>query len=521
MDRRPLISYLRVQRDHERQMLSILRQSVARMDGELRRLNGRTGIGAAVRRDQVAMTQAAIHREMAGLWRQLGDEIAAGRQDAAAAAVESVYPGDALRRVLPADDLDYMLRSARETARRGAATVESRVGLSQVPLAESVYHNEQLAMGKIDEIVNSALASGASAAELARDVRAYIRPDVRGGVRYAALRLGRTELNNAFHAQQVQEGIKTPWTLGLKWELSGSHPRPDECNEYADNVHYEGGDAGVFKPEDVPAKPHPNCLCFTTPVVDSRDEFVRKFQSGEYDKFLDEEFPGISPAQARLNLPTVSPVSRTPIHKIGSDELNKQFAAAERQRKALADARYISKGKRRGHFNPETGYDVPGAGAARQNYSESLLNQDMNLLKRDPKAFAAQHADDPSWIEYVAEQNSLLEGLFKKNAIREDVTVARHMTGDFSGLKEGGFMADPGFLSTTTDLKSFVSAPSAAFEEAIAAGQKDWTFIIRARKNTPALPGAEYQKEIILGPGTRQRVLSIDQETRTVYTEVV
>jgi len=276
-----------VQRDREREMLAILRAADTRMTAELRRLTARTGLGAQVRREQIAMAQAAIHREMAGLWRALGETIEAGRADAAAAAVEAMYPLSSLRAVLPADDVDYLLRSARSTAAAGAQTVEARVGLSQIPLAESVYRNTELANGTIDEIVNSALTRGASAAELARDVRQYIRPDVRGGVRYAALRLGRTELNNAFHAQQVLSGIETPWTTGLKWNLSGSHPKPDECNEYADEVHEKNGQPGVYRPENVPGKPHPNCLCYTTPETVDQETFVDQFMAGDYDSFVE------------------------------------------------------------------------------------------------------------------------------------------------------------------------------------------------------------------------------------------
>lgn len=310
-DRRPLIAYLRVQQDHDREMLRILRASNTKINAELKRLAARSGVGAAVRRDQLALSQQAINREMATLWQRVGDHTAAGRANAAAAAVRSTTGLNALRGVLPAADLDYMLRSAEASARRGIATLEARLGLSQIPLAQSVYKNTALSTGKVDGIINAALARGASAKELADDVRQYIRPDVKGGVSYAAMRLGRTELNNAFHAQQVQTGINEPWTTGLLWNLSGSHPRPDECNEYADSVHYIGGRAGAYKPEEVPAKPHPNCLCFTTPETPDREEFIKQFEAGAYDDFLDAEFPDLPPSSFK-------PISRSTAPTRGS-----------------------------------------------------------------------------------------------------------------------------------------------------------------------------------------------------------
>lgn len=287
VDRRPLISYLRVQRATARELVAILSRSSQRIARELSYLETRTGIGAAVRRDQLLLTQAAIQREIADCWLALGRTVQAGKADAAAAAIEAMYPPKLLRSVIPKADLDYLIRSAMASARETSATLAARLDISRIPLAESVYKNQQLQSGKIDSIVNEALARGASARELANDVRRFVRPDVRGGVRYAALRLGRTELNNAFHAQQVQSGIETPWTTGLKWNLSGSHPRPDECNEYADQVHERGKPAGVYSPENVPAKPHPNCLCFTTPEVVDRDTFVAAFEAGRYDGFID------------------------------------------------------------------------------------------------------------------------------------------------------------------------------------------------------------------------------------------
>ena len=279
-DRRPLVAYLRVQRANDRAMIAILSRSTLKIEAELTRLSTRTGIGVAIQRAQLEAAQAAIHREIATLYRALGLQVLASRETAAAEALESLFPRALWRSVLPADDVDYLLRSMRATASQGIDAVENRLTLSQRTLSERVYHSRDLVDGKIDDLINSALARGASAADLARDVKGFIKPEVQGGIRYAALRLGRTELNNAFHAGQVLTGIKSPWITGLKWNLSGSHPRPDECNEYADQ--------GVFRPEDVPGKPHPNCLCYTTAETVTRSEFISSFESGEYDSIIDQ-----------------------------------------------------------------------------------------------------------------------------------------------------------------------------------------------------------------------------------------
>ena len=50
-------------------------------------------------------------------------------------------------------------------------------------------------------------------------------------------------------------------------ELSGSHPRPDQCNVYASWM-VRGSSA-----YEVRASPNPNCLCFLTYVTPSVEEF--------------------------------------------------------------------------------------------------------------------------------------------------------------------------------------------------------------------------------------------------------
>lgn len=285
----PLITYLRLQRALDRDVLAMLRVTYASVNSELRRLQSRSGIGARVREDQLRMTIVAINRDLSDYWAAVGDVVQARQYAAAAAAAQSMWDNSSLRLVLPGEDVDYLLRSAGESAKQSLRVAMERVsGSSYVPLAESVYNNQALASGKVDEIVNAAIGRGASAAELARDVRAYVNPNVRGGIKYASMRLGRTELNNAFHAGQVRSAQECPWTTGVLWNLSGSHPKPDECNTYADEVHFEGGDPGVFPPNEVPEKPHPNCLCFCTAETVSRKQFIAQFNSGAYDSVIDQ-----------------------------------------------------------------------------------------------------------------------------------------------------------------------------------------------------------------------------------------
>jgi GNAT superfamily N-acetyltransferase len=307
-DTRPLRAYLQLQTALDTDVLTALRASANNLDTELRRLENKVGVGAAVRREQLLHTQVAINKQMASLWTKVGELTKAADLEAAAAGAQSILDGSesTIASLFSEAERETMVRSARLSAQRGLDTALERVsGTSRIPLAESVYHNTALTSGKIEEIVNNAITRGASAADLARDVRQYINPNTPGGVRYAAMRLGRTELNNAFHASQVRQAQKSPFISGLKWNLSGSHPRPDECNDYAGH-----NDDGIFSPTEVPAKPHPNCLCYTTPETVSEDAFVQAYKRGDYDGFLEES--GLPPAPETEKIIPPGPVTPAP-----------------------------------------------------------------------------------------------------------------------------------------------------------------------------------------------------------------
>lgn len=306
----PLITYLRIQQATDKQVLSALRISSTAVSAELARLQSRTGAGDALRREQLLRSQVAIQQELATLYTRVGDITRTNSAIAAAAGAESILSQSQslLQNVLSKADYEYLVRSARASASNSLEVLRQRVsGSSYVPLADSVWGAQKRANSQVNNIINSALARGASAAELAKEVRGFVDPNTPGGVRYASMRLARTELNNAFHAAQVKQAQEEPWTLAVRWHLSGSHPVPDECNQYAENEHFDGGGAGLWKPEEVPGKPHPNCLCYTTPETDDPDVFIDKYLSGKYDPYLNEQgLPSTalsSPMDVKANLP--------------------------------------------------------------------------------------------------------------------------------------------------------------------------------------------------------------------------
>jgi hypothetical protein len=246
------------------------------------------GIGELVRAEQLRTIQRAMLRQQAIIWRKLGDVIRARRLEAAARAITL---GSAIDDVLLAAagrdaDARALKRSLVAGAEQSLEVAMVRMSVSAIPLADRIYQSRVLLDGRVQRMINSALLRGLSAREFAKEARDWFNPNVPGGPRYAAMRLARTEINNAFHATSVLQADEKPWIRSMKWHLSRSHPKADTCDLYAKGGR-EGD--GVYPVRDVPRKPHPQCFCFVTPISPSEDEFLDNLVAGRYDNYLNSK----------------------------------------------------------------------------------------------------------------------------------------------------------------------------------------------------------------------------------------
>ena len=281
----PLVRYLRVERAAEKSILVMLKAAARDLERQIsmiENLDSRT-VSQRVRLLQLRQAERAVKQRLSSLIDAVGGEIRGFKVKAAESAGQVIADTTKIfsSAGLSTAQVDLLHASVVLGAQKNVdAAIARMIGDSYIPLSSRVYKTQQLINGQVSKIIQDHLARGSSARDLARDVRRFIRPDVRGGVRYAAMRLARTELNNAFHAVSKRSAVESPFVEGMEWHLSGSHPRPDECNDYADH--------GAYEPDDVPSKPHPNCLCYVTPITPSRDQFLINFRAGRYDDFLDE-----------------------------------------------------------------------------------------------------------------------------------------------------------------------------------------------------------------------------------------
>lgn len=293
----PLRRYLRVQMDADRQTIAIMRGVLRDIENQMRLLEERQGIGAAVRRTQIAAARAAIQRRITEAWARLGNVIETQAAAAALAAAEAAAKYD--RAFLDALGLSAGQRrefeaGLRQQAESGVKAALNRAGdttgTSRRTLSERVYQSRALAEGLVDRKITSGLARGLSAREMAAEVRGLIRPDVRGGVSYAAKRLARTEINNAFHLSQIRNAAGKPWVDGMQWQLSSSHPKIDICNNLAQG-NSPGRPSGVYAVDSVPGKPHPHCLCTLIPYTLGEEEFLRRLVRGDFAGWASANLP--------------------------------------------------------------------------------------------------------------------------------------------------------------------------------------------------------------------------------------
>lgn len=296
--RATLTANLRVMRAAELDVIRIMIQALDDIETQLRALGQREGIGARVREDQLRTTRTAILRRVQVAWARVGDVIRVQAVNAALAASAAAdgYDEDFLRRLgLSRDEIrDFQASLARQAERSVDQSLNrlfDESGSTRIPLSEKVYNSAQLASGAVDNAVQSALARGLSAREFAQSVRNLIDPNVRGGVSYSAQRLARTEINNAFHYASLRRSENKPWVKGMKWNLSGSHPKVDICDALAGGGGQDGLPTGVYPIGSVPNRPHPNCLCHVTPYTMSSAEFERSLAAGQFADWQRENLP--------------------------------------------------------------------------------------------------------------------------------------------------------------------------------------------------------------------------------------
>jgi hypothetical protein len=282
MPRRPaarslLNSFLGEQVQVDAELAQVLNLAARQSAAQVRRLNLRKGtsVGARVRAAQFNQVLSEILRIQSDLWVDgIQGTILRNLHRAERAAEASLDDvGLILENAVGERRAEALLQGFRQAAKAGMALDRTRRARA---LSARVWKNASLAQGRVERLIRAGIIQGLSARELAANVRSHISPSTPGGVGYAAMRLARTELNNAFHEAQKRTAA-APWVRAVRWNLSSTHKGrvkgTDKCDLMAgQNIHELG--RGRYPADQIPDKPHPNCLCFVTYESVSQSEML-------------------------------------------------------------------------------------------------------------------------------------------------------------------------------------------------------------------------------------------------------
>lgn len=276
--------FITVQNNIEAEVREILHRGSKDADKEIRRLMINPDWETGVRTAQIRMAKNEIHNVLKDMFNEVIPVITKGHRAVAQSAIEALADTDRkyLKEVLRdsgTNAVDQLIRSQKHSAMLSVTHAISRITKSRQPLSSRVYKTRALANGWIDRTLTSSIMRGDSAQQIAYAIRGNIRPDTPGGVSYAAMRLARTEINNAFHATTITYSQDRPWIESMAWNLSATHI-PAQTG-----VHIEICDiyaAKTWHVDNVPPKPHPQCRCFVTPKLIPFEVFLQQLKAGQY-----------------------------------------------------------------------------------------------------------------------------------------------------------------------------------------------------------------------------------------------
>ena len=156
-------------------------------------------------------------------------------------------------------------------------------------LSDRIWEADRVLRKNLHDMIEQCVNQGLSAVEFSRAVEQYLKepgrtwttkitPSVtgRGSIKGNALRLARTETNNAYRLGHALGAQNSTIVKGIKWELSGSHPEEDICDEWATQDLYGLG-PGVYHPGNIPPG-HPNCLCYFVDVLYQGQELINRLK---------------------------------------------------------------------------------------------------------------------------------------------------------------------------------------------------------------------------------------------------
>lgn len=419
-------------------------------------------------------------------------------------------------------------------------------------LSDRIWRARRAVRDQIDQILRQALANGTDALEVAKVLEQYLNPDHapirdvfgrlirnqkksivtrapgRGGMgSFPARRLARTEITRAHGIATIEAAKRTPFATGVKWNLSGRHPKSDPCDENARRDEYKLG-AGVYPPEKVPQYPnHPMCLCTLSTVTENDVDAVVDRLREQYGFGDTEPQPldirGPLPATA---VPFAEGDSPGPL-RVTDDLLQHRERMAFIRTVAADDAQRKALHKKLWSHSFRATQELPDdLRASLDNYTSPFAGyQQINRVARgmttiEQAATEGMAASDP--VSYINKTTQNIDRVMKMPVaeLPEDVVVYRgapskDLFDQFKTAEPGDTYTDWGFGSTT--LKPDVA------EHWSAKGEEYTTvFQLYAPKGSRAYyapPVAHYadEQELLFPRGTTFVIHEVQVSGKKVY----
>lgn len=185
-------------------------------------------------------------------------------------------------------------------------------------LSAKLWNQSQVYRDSLEATISTAIEKGMSAVTLSKRISKYLNdwPSLQADYQekfgkatscydceYRSIRLARNEINIAYRTAEQLRWQQFDFILGYKIKLSGSHPARDICDNMVGDYPKEFKFVGW----------HPNCLCYTVPIVMSEDEYWSENRENSpnmvtappenFGKWVSENSERIDEARSRGTLP--------------------------------------------------------------------------------------------------------------------------------------------------------------------------------------------------------------------------
>lgn len=183
--------------------------------------------------------------------------------------IKKRLPADLVTRVASADAREFF----RPNPLAKYDSFHTWVDPNGYRLADRIWNTAATTRAQIDRLISEGIRDGRSALAIAKDLEPFLQPGKQlqrtkkpygRDANYPALRLARSEITRAHSQASRAAAAANPFTSGMEWKLSVSHPKIDICDQLA-TLGMKGERLRDPYPVDKAPIPvedsHPNCLC--------------------------------------------------------------------------------------------------------------------------------------------------------------------------------------------------------------------------------------------------------------------